>query len=83
MHLGKHSNFNDFSNGNNNWRNPEKSGPGVKKNRIFMIVHALCRLKTMQKHDPPKPLKLKEASSDMLAAPFPSFSFGHQLSLKF
>ena len=35
MHLGKHSNFNDFSDGNKNWRNPEKSGPGVKKKTDF------------------------------------------------
>ena len=64
----------------------EKSGkiwPRSEKDRMFMIFHAFYRPKTMQKHDPLKPLKLKEASSDMLAAPFPSFSFGHQFSLKF
>ena len=86
MHLGTHSNFNDFSDGQKTGKirkNPEKSGSGVKKEQIFMIFHAFCRPKTMQKHDPPKPLKLKEASSDMLAAPFPGFSFGHQFSLKF
>ena len=82
MHLGKHSNFNDFSDGQKTGEIRQKSSPGVKKARIFMIFHAFCRPKTMQKHDPPKPLKLKEASSDMLAAPFPSFSFGHQFSLK-
>ena len=74
MHLGKHANFNDFSDGNKNWKNPEKSGFGVKKDRMFMIFHAFCRPKTMQKHAPLKLLKLKEASSDMIVAPFPSFS---------
>ena len=78
MHLGKHSNVNDFSDG-------QKTGE-IRKNLASewkdMIPHAFCRPKTMQKHDPLKPLKLKEASSDMLAAPFPSFSFGHQFSFK-
>ena len=83
MHLGKHSNFNDFSDGQKTGEIRQKSGPGVKKKNGFLRFSiALCRPKTMQKHDPLKPLKLKEASSDMLAAPFPSFSFGHQFSLK-
>ena len=57
----------------------EKSGPGVKKDRIFMIFHAFCRPKTMQKHDPLKPLKF-EGSIERYAC---GFSFGHQFSLKF
>ena len=67
MHFGKHSNFNDFSDGQKAGEIRQKYGPGMKKSRIFMIFHAFCRPKTMQKHAPLKPLKLKEASSDMLA----------------
>ena len=67
MNLGKHKQFNDFSDGRKKRKDLEKSGLGVKTKRIFMISHAFCRPKTMQNHDPPKPHKLKEASNDMLA----------------